>query len=299
MATEDRDELLAHASCLAMTEAMEDSTMKDGERLYFAYGSNLDATQLLTRCGEVWSIGPARLDGYRLAFGGKSATWEGMGVATVLPAPGCSVSGMLFGLTSESLTRLDAFEGYPRAYRRQRVRVAQWTGPQREAWIYLKRPGKFTPNPPGERYLAVVRGAYERLHFDPGPLEEAVRLAGTIATARVFVYGTLLSGEPNHRLLATAKPLGPARTALGYRLHDLGSFPAMVEGGEGAVDGELYEVDDGTLAALDRLEGHPDFYRRVPIRLATGEEVESYVMRPGQVEERAVVEAGDWRGRSC
>jgi gamma-glutamylaminecyclotransferase len=114
---------------------------------------------------------------------------------------------------------------------------------------------------------------------------------------RVFVYGSLRSGESNHRYLATARPLGPATTARGYALYDYGQYAAIVREGEGAVSGELYEVDAPTLAELDRLEGHPSFYRRQSVTLSDGEEAEAYVQRPDQVRGKPLVKTGSWRDR--
>lgn len=113
---------------------------------------------------------------------------------------------------------------------------------------------------------------------------------------RVFVYGTLLAGEPNHYVLAGAAFLGPARTAPGFELFDLGPFPALVPGGATAVDGELYEVDDAGLARLDRLEGYPDLYDRYHIPLAAGMAI-AYLMRPDQVAGQPRVVSGRWRDR--
>ncbi|WP_415841932.1 gamma-glutamylcyclotransferase family protein, partial [Myxococcus xanthus] len=86
-------------------------------------------------------------------------------------------------------------------------------------------------------------------------------------STRVFVYGTLLGGEPNHRLLRGARLIGPARTQPRFTLYDYGPFPALASRGKHAVEGEVYEVDALMLAALDRLESHPRFYRRTPITL--------------------------------
>ena len=121
------------------------------------------------------------------------------------------------------------------------------------------------------------------------------------APVRVFVYGTLLAGEPNHGVLAGATRLADeARTEPAFELRDLGPLPGLVRGGSHAVVGEVYEVDDVTLAALDRLEGHPSFYRRTAITLAPpmdAEPVWTYLLRPEQVEERSRIESGSWRAR--
>ncbi len=117
------------------------------------------------------------------------------------------------------------------------------------------------------------------------------------APTRVFVYGTLLAGEGNHRLLANAKLVGEARTEPAFELRDLGYFPGLVRGGACSVVGEVYAVDAETLARLDALEGHPRFYRRTRIALADGTNVETYLLTPEQVEGRPVIVSGNWRSR--
>jgi gamma-glutamylaminecyclotransferase len=74
---------------------------------------------------------------------------------------------------------------------------------------------------------------------------------------RVFVYGTLKRGLPNHHLLSTATEfLGDAATVNTYRMIDTGGFPVILDDPDGKpVNGEVYTVDDATLARLDRLEG--------------------------------------------
>ena len=115
---------------------------------------------------------------------------------------------------------------------------------------------------------------------------------------RVFVYGTLLAGEPNHDLLAGARCLGPARTAPAFDLYSFGPYPGLVREGGTAVAGELYEVDDATLARLDVLEGYPDLYDRGPIRLSDGTEAIAYTVRRDQVWGLPRLGAGDWRQKT-
>ena len=114
----------------------------------------------------------------------------------------------------------------------------------------------------------------------------------------VFVYGTLMTGEPNHRLLAHAQRVGHASTQPAYHLVDLGAFPALVPGGQTAVAGEVYSVDSPTLAALDRLEGHPRFYRRTPITLAGDRQALAYLQAPEQTQGCPHITSGDWRRHS-
>ena len=86
-------------------------------------------------------------------------------------------------------------------------------------------------------------------------------------------------------------------------MYSLGGFPGVVDG-EGDVDGEVYRINDGHLDPLDRLEGHPTFYRREsrPVYLTpavvqpfdTPVECFTYIyQRP--VEQRERINHGDWR----
>jgi gamma-glutamylaminecyclotransferase len=111
----------------------------------------------------------------------------------------------------------------------------------------------------------------------------------------VFVYGTLRRGEVNHHLLAQEHFVAEARTEPCFELFDLGPFPAMSTGGQTAVLGEIYAVDEAMLARLDRLEGHPSFYQRTQIRLEDGQEVQTYLMDRARMRDRALIPSGDWR----
>ena len=117
------------------------------------------------------------------------------------------------------------------------------------------------------------------------------------ARTLVFVYGTLLFGERNHRHLVGARLVGEVRTQPAFQLHDLGAYPGLIAGGEHAIVGEVYAVDEATLAALDRLEGTPDFYRRVSIVLVDGTSAETYLLTPEQVAGHPVIASGSWRAR--
>lgn len=87
----------------------------------------------------------------------------------------------------------------------------------------------------------------------------------------IFVYGTLKRGGSNHVFLRGQNYVGDARTAPGYILYSLGDYPGMVRapGDTEGVSGEVWHVDDGCLAELDRLEGLDEgLYERIDVLLA-------------------------------
>lgn len=111
----------------------------------------------------------------------------------------------------------------------------------------------------------------------------------------LFVYGSLLRGEDNHAELSGARFVAEARTAARYTLVDLGPYPALVEGGSAAIEGELYEVGAELLAALDAFEGHPDEYLRSPVALDGGAAAEAYLLPPARAAGFPAVASGRWR----
>jgi gamma-glutamylcyclotransferase (GGCT)/AIG2-like uncharacterized protein YtfP len=73
-------------------------------------------------------------------------------------------------------------------------------------------------------------------------------------THRVFVYGTLKRGYSNHGLLVGARFMGETATRQRFRMIS-GGFPVILDKRNGwPVHGEIYHVNDETLARLDELE---------------------------------------------
>lgn len=83
----------------------------------------------------------------------------------------------------------------------------------------------------------------------------------------VFAYGTLKRSHGNHRQLEGATFIGEAITVASYALHVDGLPMVDRSNAVSPIHGELYLVDDATFADLDRLEGHPRFYRRFLTRV--------------------------------
>lgn len=142
------------------------------DHLYFAYGSNLDPSQMRRRCpGSVLDC-RATLAGYALAFGGYSATWDGP-VATLVRAAKSKVEGLLYRITEEDLATLDRFEGHPLAYVRQELELRDEHGAARRALVYVKPEGSYELGDPPDDYYEVIRSAYAERGFDLGALDRA------------------------------------------------------------------------------------------------------------------------------
>ena len=98
-------------------------------------------------------------------------------------------------------------------------------------------------------------------------------------THYLFTYGTLKRGFSNNHLLNQAEFLGAAKTLEKYSLWVSG-IPYVFKGESVAcIHGELYRVDELTLKIIDRLEGHPEWYRREEVKVVTekGETVTAWM----------------------
>ena len=165
---------------------------------------------------------------------------------------------------------------------------------------------KTQKTPPEDLRLSAAPGA------DPRGAQPGVSAMTGAGGALVFVYGTLLRGEKNSALLATAEFVGEARTTKGFRLYSCGAFPAMVHYvGGGRVVGEVWRVDARTLALLDRLEGVAwGLYQRKAIRVfiegvsgygapaaSLPLQAEAYLQDRDRQQGRVLIPGGSWRAR--
>lgn len=130
--------------------------------LYFAYGSNLNPAQMEERCPGHRVVGRAVLRDHVLRFRGYGRDWAGA-VATVEPATGDDVHGVVFALTDAHYAALDVYEGCDgegadtNLYDRVGRRVEIEDGSPLDVLTYVMRPDPEAP--PSRRYRdAIVAG---------------------------------------------------------------------------------------------------------------------------------------------
>lgn len=124
--------------------------------LYAAYGSNLDARQMLQRAPHSPHLGTGWLRGWRLTFGGEEIGWEGA-VATLAEDSSSSVFVSVYDLTKQDESALDEWEGVTTdLYRKIRVRVETLNGTQ-SCYVYVLN--SFEGGVPSARYLEILIAA--------------------------------------------------------------------------------------------------------------------------------------------
>lgn len=132
-------------------------------KYYFAYGSNMNLDQMAHRCPDAEVVGRAVLKDYRLVFRGNR---NGNGVASVVPDPGKEVQGLLWKITPRCEQSLDFYEGYPRLYGKEEIKVQTKTGEVAKVAVYImNEPYQSQPAIPSEYYLKGILDGCRQNHL--------------------------------------------------------------------------------------------------------------------------------------
>ena len=153
-------------------------------RLYVAYGSNLNLTQMAFRCPTAKVVGKGELKDYELLFrGGRRGA-----VATVEPKEGSAVPVLIWDIQKGDEESLDLYEGYPNFYDKQMIEV-EMDGKTISAMVYVMTPGH-SFGIPSDHYANVIWRAMKRqdlIHrFWRMPLNMHLRWCRNRRTARTF-----------------------------------------------------------------------------------------------------------------
>jgi len=146
--------------------------MKEEKRLNVAYGSNLNQSQMAMRCSTVKLYGNGMLKGYRLLFKGQMEN----AYCTIEKKRGGKVPVVVWEIEQEDEKALDFYEGYPRFYEKQDVKVTLEDGTTIMAMVYImtdKILDRIHLNLPSRSYLDTVREGYKAAGFDESFIEDA------------------------------------------------------------------------------------------------------------------------------
>lgn len=138
------------------------------ERLYIAYGSNLNKEQMQHRCPTAKPIAKAWLKDYQLVFQGHPLNAH----ANVIPAEGQEVPVAIWKITGKDEASLDIYEGVRGGYYTKEYMEVDVNGQKKEALIYIMAPRPY--GIPADRYLQTIVEGYKDFHFPARILNEAV-----------------------------------------------------------------------------------------------------------------------------
>jgi gamma-glutamylcyclotransferase (GGCT)/AIG2-like uncharacterized protein YtfP len=282
--------------------------------LYFAYGSNLDDENWVLWCDKrgcdpasIEPLGPAWLPDHELVFRYKSRLRDG-GALDVRPRHGTAIPGALFRV--HDWQGLDAKEGVSGGYYR-RIAVTALTddGRAHSAATYCvcdERVRDFVA-PQAEYRQIVTRGLSRFGHGHDGFLAAAKGAPASPCPTAIFAYGTLMSGERSHDMLASRvrRSHGSAQV-IGASLIHIDWYPGLILTDEGSVHGELYEIED-VAATLQEFDSYEDFsgydserslYRRALVSAVTtgGSMLAWTYIYLGDADAFPLIPSGRWSG---
>ena len=122
------------------------------DRLYIAYGSNLNLPQMEQRCPYAKVVGAS--------------------VATVEPKEGATVPVLLWKIEPLDEAALDRYEGWPHLYRKEMMDV-ELEGKNVSAMVYVMNDVR-SLGMPSEVYYRIIEEGYHSIGFDTAVLEHAL-----------------------------------------------------------------------------------------------------------------------------
>ena len=138
---------------------IEKGTMASRTVWHFAYGSNMNRAQMLSRTGKILEEHNASLPNFEVRFNKKVR--GGTAGANIQPSPGKTVHGVLYKIEEGSMRSLDRYEGVPDHYRRIEVQVTPEGGQPVPAQIYIAQKVEKGLRPSAPYLQAMLDGAGE------------------------------------------------------------------------------------------------------------------------------------------
>jgi hypothetical protein len=140
------------------------------ERLYIAYGSNLNLEQMAVRCPTAHIIGTGKLQDWKLKFRGSQTG----AYATIEKCNGSVVPVAVWSIGQRDEFSLDIYEGYPNFYYKSIIQVTMDNGKIHKAMVYIMNK-KAEPGAPSLRYIRMIEKGYRKNHLDLSYLIDALQ----------------------------------------------------------------------------------------------------------------------------
>lgn len=145
------------------------------EKLYLAYGSNLNIVQMIIRCPDAKFYGTAEIKDYELLFkGSKTGAY-----LTIERRKGSNVPVGVWAVTERDISALDRYEGFPAFYYKKEFRQQIWGRDSEDLGVhdcfaYIMHEDRRI-GVPSPVYINTCREGYKDFGFDINILMDAVK----------------------------------------------------------------------------------------------------------------------------
>lgn len=140
----------------------------NNDKIYIAYGSNLNLPQMAKRCPTAKVVGKTEIKDHELLFrGSKTGSY-----ATIEPCEGKNVPVLLWTVKPSDEIALDRYEGYPVFYDKTSVTLTI-DNKEVDAFVYVMTDGH-SLGMPSKNYVNTIMEGYKTAGFDTGILEDAI-----------------------------------------------------------------------------------------------------------------------------
>ncbi len=139
------------------------------EKLYIAYGSNLNLAQMAARCPSAVIYSAGQLNNWELIYRGTQTNSH----ATIRRKKGASVPILVWKIQPTDEYRLDIYEGYPSYYFKKNIMV-NIEGKKKKAMVYIMNE-RCLPGRPSPQYVHTIRQGYRDNNFDMRIFEESLK----------------------------------------------------------------------------------------------------------------------------
>lgn len=123
-------------------------------KLYIAYGSNLNLAQMAARCPSANVYAKGVLNNWELVYRGSKTNSH----ATIIKKSGSTVPVLVWKIQPYDEHRLDIYEGYPHYYFKKNIMV-EIEGHKKNAMVYIMNEQQL-PGRPSATYIDIIRQGY-------------------------------------------------------------------------------------------------------------------------------------------
>lgn len=124
------------------------------KKLYIAYGSNLNLTQMTARCPSARVYAKGVLNNWELVYRGTKTNSH----ATIIKKQGSTVPVLVWEIQPKDEYFLDIYEGYPHYYFKKDI-MLDIDSKKKKAMVYIMNKRQL-PGRPSLHYIETIRQGY-------------------------------------------------------------------------------------------------------------------------------------------